>query len=486
MLRLFSGSAAAALALFSSFVNSATPDAWRSRSIYQLLTDRFASPANAPCSNLHAYCGGTWSATAAQLDYIQALGFDSIWISPVVDQAPGGFHGYWQRRMHEPNANFGSTWADVHDLADALHSRGMYLMVDVVANHASSDGDVSSNEPFNTTASYHDCNNCPGGCDVDDYTDHIQMEHCRLAGLMDFNTSDAAGPVATVLLDWIAFLVNATGADGLRVDTVPYVWPAFWARFESAAGVYAVGEVDSGDISFAAPYQSAALSGILSYPLFFQLRNVFSSQQSMRALGDAWRAGLAAWHDVGLLGVFVDNHDTARFLNAQKDLALFAAAIAYTILSDGIPIVYYGSEWLFSGGDDPENREAFWASGGSYDAAKAPFGPMIAGLLNYRRTRELWLKSAAQLERWQDDSYYAFTKGDGTLAAFTNVGSHGTDQTRTVTFLPTAWSAGTQLCDPLDCRFCATVGSGPSGTSLVVTVQAYKGFVVLDPGVAKC
>jgi alpha-amylase len=469
-------------ALLSPLANAATPDEWRSRSIYQLLTDRFASPTSAPCTDLHSYCGGTWGATSAQLDYIQALGFDSIWISPVVDQAPLGFHGYWQRRMHEPNANFGA-WADVRNLADALHARGMYLMVDVVANHASADGDVSSNEPFNSTGSYHDCANCPSGCDVDDYTDHAQMEHCRLAGLMDFDNTDVTGPVATALYQWISFLVNATGADGLRVDTVPYVWPAFWQRFESAAGVYAVGEVDSGDVAFAAPYQSAALSGVLSYPLFFELRNVFASQQSMRALGDAWRAGLAAWHDVGLLGVFVDHHDTARFLSAQSDRALYAAALSYAILSDGIPIVYYGTEWLFAGGNDPDNREPFWASGGSYDAARAPFGPMLASLLTYRRSRALWASSAAQLERWQDDSFYAFTKGDGTLAAFSNVGSHGADQTRTVTFLPAAWSVGTEVCDPLDCTVCATVAGGPS---LDVTVVGWRGFVVLDPAVARC
>jgi alpha-amylase len=90
------------------------------------------------------------------------------------------------------------------------------------------------------------------------------MEHCRLAGLMDFDQSDAQGPVAAQLLEWAAFIVNVTGADGLRVDTTPYVHPAFWQRFEQSAGVYAVGEVDSGDLGFAAPFQGAALSGILS------------------------------------------------------------------------------------------------------------------------------------------------------------------------------------------------------------------------------
>jgi hypothetical protein len=38
------------------------------------------------------------------------------------------------RRSYEVNSNYG-TGQDLRNLADALHARGMYLMVDVVANH---------------------------------------------------------------------------------------------------------------------------------------------------------------------------------------------------------------------------------------------------------------------------------------------------------------------------------------------------------------
>ena len=145
----------AATALLLAFAHAATKDAWLSRSIYQVLTDRFASPTGAPCGDLHAYCGGTFSALESRLDYIAAMGFDAVWISPVVDNAPGGYHGYWQRNMSAINANFGSA-ADLASLSRALHARGMFLMVDVVGNHAST-GAISNNFPFNTPASYHAC-----------------------------------------------------------------------------------------------------------------------------------------------------------------------------------------------------------------------------------------------------------------------------------------------------------------------------------------
>ena len=69
------------------------------------------------------------------------------------------------------------------------------------------------------------------------------MEHCRLDGLRDFNNTDDGGPVATALYSWIKSLVANFSVDGLRVDTLPYVRPAFWRKFEPSAGVYAVGEV---------------------------------------------------------------------------------------------------------------------------------------------------------------------------------------------------------------------------------------------------
>lgn len=52
---------------------------WRGRSIYQIITDRFALPAGVDGSKCNpgdqTWCGGTWSAITANLDYIQNAGF---------------------------------------------------------------------------------------------------------------------------------------------------------------------------------------------------------------------------------------------------------------------------------------------------------------------------------------------------------------------------------------------------------------------------
>ena len=80
---------AALVASLSPFTNAADANAWKSRNIYFALTDRVArsgsdNGGNA-CGNLGNYCGGTFKGLEAKLDYIKGMGFDAIWITPVVE-----------------------------------------------------------------------------------------------------------------------------------------------------------------------------------------------------------------------------------------------------------------------------------------------------------------------------------------------------------------------------------------------------------------
>ena len=116
---------------------------WRTRTIFQVLTDRFArsdGSTSAACNTAdRVYCGGTYQGITNHLDYIQGMGFDAVWISPITEQVQGNtpdgyaYHGYWQQNINELNSNFGSG-NDLKALSSALHSRGMLLMLDVVVN----------------------------------------------------------------------------------------------------------------------------------------------------------------------------------------------------------------------------------------------------------------------------------------------------------------------------------------------------------------
>lgn len=423
---------------------------WRNRTIYQLLTDRFAvtNGGNPPCNNLQTYCGGSFVGIQNHLDYIEGLGFDAIWISPVVANAPNGYHGYWATDLYEINSNFGSA-SDLQQLVQNMHSRNMWMMFDVVANHMAATGDISTFVPFNNQSDYHDCNNCPSGCIINDYTNPIEMEHCRLAGLMDLNQSNPL--VASLLLDWISNMTETYSVDGYRIDTIPYVWPWFWTEFSKAAGVYTVGEVDMGNVSWVSSYQGP-IDATLSYPMFFTLRSVFAQQQSMNLIQGQWQAYQAAFKDLSVLGNFIDNHDNPRFLNERNDIIAYENALLYVLLSEGIPIIYYGTEAAFNGGNDPYCREIFWPTG--YNP-NTELGKFLQQVIAYRKQAQVWENS--QIQRYSDDTFYAFTRGD-TFVAMTNVGTNGQQQTRTISYHP--YSNGQTLCNLFDCSDCVTVQSG--------------------------
>lgn len=148
---------ASLLALLFSTALTGDINGWKQRTVYQVLTDRFAKTSGdkSACSNLGNYCGGTWKGIQNNLNYIQGMGFDAIWISPVVQNYNGGYHGYWATHWEEVNNKFGSQ-QDLKDLVNAAHSKGMWVMVDVVANHVGPVGtDYSQILPFNQAAHYH-------------------------------------------------------------------------------------------------------------------------------------------------------------------------------------------------------------------------------------------------------------------------------------------------------------------------------------------
>lgn len=267
-----SRSAAALLGALTLTSALSTTD-WQSQSIYQVITDRFATSTNSTdaCADLGVYCGGTWQGIINQLDYIQNMGFTALWISPVVKNIEGStslgeaYHGFWTTDLYSLNDNFG-TADDLLALSDALHARGMYLMVDVVVNFMAYNADSGAVDytqvtPFNSADYYHDA------CTIDDSVDTTVVECWEgMSGvsLADLRTEDE--DVRTVWKEWVADLVETYSIDGLRLDSTKHVETDFWEEFIASAGVFATGEILDGDPS-TYPDWIADVPGFVNYPL---------------------------------------------------------------------------------------------------------------------------------------------------------------------------------------------------------------------------
>ncbi|GFF63758.1 acid alpha-amylase [Aspergillus lentulus] len=460
------------LSLLGQAAHALTPAEWRSQSIYFLLTDRFGREDNsttAACDvTQRLYCGGSWQGIISHLDYIQGMGFTAIWITPVTEQfyentGDGtSYHGYWQQNIYEVNSNYG-TAQDLRNLADALHARGMYLMVDVVANHMGYDGagnsvDYSVFTPFGSSSYFHPY------CLISDYSNQTNVEDCWLGdttvSLPDLDTTKTA--VRTIWYDWVKGLVANYSIDGLRIDTVKHVEKDFWPGYNDAAGVYCVGEVFSGDPSYTCPYQNY-LDAVLNYPIYYQLLYAFESTSgSMSNLYNMISSVASDCADPTLLGNFIENHDNPRFASYTSDYSQAKNVISFMFFSDGIPIVYAGQEQHYSGGADPANREAIWLSGYSTSAT------LYSWIASTNKIRKLAIsKDSGYITSKNNPFYYdsntlAMRKGSvagsQVITVLSNKGSSGSSYTLSLS--GTGYAAGATLVEMYTCTTLTVDSSG--------------------------
>jgi alpha-amylase len=212
-------------------------------------------------------------------------------------------------------------------------------MVDVVVNHMASDSNVDFSRfiPFNNSSYYH-----PKRF-ITDYEDQQLVEQGWIGDskvpLPDLDTENPT--VGHTLYAWIAALVKNFKIDGLRIDTLKHVPKEFWPGFVRASGVWCLGEVLNGDPDYLGSYQPYA-GGLLDYATYFPLRRAFSDGGSMyeltHLLQPEYRSKFA---DMQQLATFIESHDMPRFPKVvSSDVAVVKNALAWSVLSDGIPLIY--------------------------------------------------------------------------------------------------------------------------------------------------
>lgn len=410
------------------FVRAATKDQWRTRSIYQLITDRFAPPTatspaitagipsdgTATCADgTQTFCGGNWRSIIDRLDYIQGMGFDSIWISPTSlnldnETAYGmAYHGYWVQDPTKLNPRFG-TEADLLALSAELHKRDMFFMVDIVVNNvavtpAATIGDILAVNPnvlFRNQSEYHP------ECWID-YSNSSSVDYCWMGDaqlpLPDVNTEDAF--VISTLQAWIKDFVQKFSVDGLRIDAAKHAPGVFWKGFCEASGVFCIGEAYTTDVAYASTFQTEQyMDSVLNFPTYYGVVDAFfptsTAPLNMSSLVDIYGQVQKAFPDVGVLGSFLGNHDLPRYNGLQVDPRTAWNALVWQFLNDGIPVAFYADEQAagrsdHQGSGDPYNRQALWTQGAK------PYDTTAAGYVNTKQLnaiRDYLITSDIQLE----------------------------------------------------------------------------------------
>lgn len=127
----------------------------REDSIYFVITTRFYDGDES--NNVHCWDDsqannpdtdpawrGDFKGLIQKLDYIKALGFSAIWITPVVENASGyDYHGYHAFDFTKVDPRYESDDTSYQDLIDAAHEKGLKIIQDVVFNHSGNFGEAT-------------------------------------------------------------------------------------------------------------------------------------------------------------------------------------------------------------------------------------------------------------------------------------------------------------------------------------------------------
>lgn len=338
---------------------------WDEAVVYFMMTDRFfdgnesnntASGADTYGDNPGLYHGGDFAGVTAKLDYLQDLGVNTIWITPIVENIKGvavtdegskdvpynaAYHGYWASDFTKLNPTLGTT-GEFETMISEAHKRGMRIMVDIVVNHAG----------YGTESTFADMLR-------DKSVSEGDIKSWQ-SGLPDFATENA--DVRTKLVEWQTAWMKDYGVDYFRVDTVKHVDSTTWAALKNSttkvnSSFKMIGEY------FGAGYASNGSSlgtGQMDADLDFDFNDQATSFVSgnISSVEKFLSARNSALNNTYMTGQFLSSHDEdgfkAALMNGKKyteDEATSAALVAATLqlTAKGIPVIYYGEEVGLSG-----------------------------------------------------------------------------------------------------------------------------------------
>lgn len=465
---------------------------WDEAVVYFMMTDRFfdgnesnnkASGADTYGDNPGLYHGGDFAGVTAKLDYLQDLGVNTIWLTPIVENIAGvtvtdegkedvpynaAYHGYWASDFTKLNPTMGTT-EEFKTMISEAHKRGMRIMVDIVVNHAG----------YGTESTF-------ANMLRDKSVSEGDIKSWQ-SDLPDFATENA--DVRAKLVEWQTSWMKNYGVDYFRVDTVKHVDSTTWAALKNSTtevnpSFKMIGEYyGAGYASNGSTLGSGQMDADLDFDFNDQATSFVSGNIS--SVEKFLSARNSALNNAYMTGQFLSSHDEdgfkASLMNGKKyteDEATSAALVAATLqlTAKGIPVIYYGEEVGLSG----LNNYPYQTNRYDMDFSKATKDNVTyqhyKNLLSIRNAyTDVFARGSRTVVASSDEECYdviARSYGDTTLY----VGMNIKDTAKEVK-VPVSLAAGTAVKD-LYSGATYTVGSDKT---VAVTIPAAKdgGTVIL-------
>lgn len=345
--------------------------------VYFVMVDRFSNgdPSNdgeVDLKDPHAFHGGDLQGVINKLDYLKALGVDTVWLSPVFKMRTkkfftyGAYHGYWTYDFTQVEPRFGDEQL-LRKLSDELHARDMKLLLDVVLNHVGPDAPLVQLKPhwFHKAGA------------LEKWDDPEELVNKDVHGLPDLAQENEE--VYRFLVDTSLSWIDRVKPDGFRLDAVKHIPASFWARYNADVRKHAgkdfvlLGELLDGSAeNLARVWREGQFTHMFDFPLHFAMVDVFCKGQPMSRLSSALSQD-SLYENPANLVTLLDNHDLPRIASACADSpAGLSQALAFLFTVRGSPSIIWGTESGLPGAKEPENRAdmQFSPQAASYHAVK--------------------------------------------------------------------------------------------------------------------
>lgn len=337
--------------------------------------------------------GGDIQGIENSLDYLEKLGVTQLWINPLLEnnQQKYSYHGYSTTDHYRIDPRFGSN-ETYKELVRKANDKGIGIIQDIIVNHIGSNHWWMQDLPSSTWINGIHTNQDKQPIN---YTSHrrstvqdpyaVSEDHSEFVDgwfvdtMPDLNQTDPL--LATYLIQNSIWWVEYANLSGIREDTYSYADKVFLSDWSKAImteypNFNIVGEEWTANPITVSYWQAGKINqdGYISYlpslmdfPLYEVMLKALTQTES-------WDKGFISLYGMmandviyanpSNLVLFEGNHDTNRLYSLMnEDLNLFKMAMTYTLTSNRIPQLFYGTEVLMTspkeGRHDGEVRSDF-------------------------------------------------------------------------------------------------------------------------------
>jgi glycosidase len=318
----------------------------------------------------NSYNGGTLKGITDKIPYLQQLGVNTIYMTPVFESPSE--HKYNTSDYYKIDPAFGDV-DGLKTLVGEAHRHGIKVILDAVFNHSGDQffafkdvmekGEQSPYKEWFFIRSFPvtqtPAPNYETFAKAEAHMPKLNMDHPETADYM---------------IEVAKYWIRETEIDGWRLDVANEVNPAFWSRFRQELKsefpeILLIGEI----MHASGPWlRGDQFDGGMNYVLRDAMLEFFAEQSTGpdRFMEQVLHQE-ALYNDQANSAMFqlIGSHDTLRFLTACKEggrgwdrestaIQRMRLAVFFQMTYIGIPMIYYGDEVGMEGATDPHCRKA--------------------------------------------------------------------------------------------------------------------------------